>query len=113
VQAIFDSYRIIGSGATFSGAVEAQIIRSAGEMFILGMKIAAPMVVVLLIIDILMGIVGRAAPQIHVLVVGLPAKSLMGFVFLAATIHTAIPFMASHFSHLQRQLYHCLEALGR
>jgi flagellar biosynthetic protein FliR len=82
-------------------------------MFVLGMKIAAPVVVVLLIVDILLGIVGRAAPQLHILVVGLPAKSLMGYVFLAATIHTSIPFLGRHFNQLQRQLYLCLEALGK
>jgi flagellar biosynthetic protein FliR len=113
VQAIVDSYQIVGRGISLSGAVELQLIRSAGEMFVLGMKIAAPLVVVLLIVDILLGIVGRAAPQLHVLVVGLPAKSLMGFVFLAATIHTSIPFLGRHFNQLHRQLYLCLEALAK
>jgi flagellar biosynthetic protein FliR len=113
VEAIVDSYQIVGNGVSLSGAVQAHLIRSAGEMFVLGMKIAAPIVVVLLIVDILLGIVGRAAPQLHILVVGLPAKSLMGFVFLAATIHTSIPFLGRHFNQLQRQLYVCLEALGK
>jgi flagellar biosynthetic protein FliR len=112
VQAIVDSYQIVGRGVSLNSAVQLQIIRAAGEMFVLGMKIAAPIVVVLLIVDILMGIVGRAAPQLHVLVVGLPAKSLMGYIFLAATIHTSIPFLGRHFHQLQRQLYVCLEALA-
>jgi flagellar biosynthetic protein FliR len=113
VQAVVDSYQIIGRGVSITGTLQGHIIRSAGEMFVLGMKIAAPIIVVLLVVDILLGIVGRAAPQLHVLVVGLPAKSLMGFVFLAATFHTSIPFLARHFNQLHRQLYYCLEALGR
>lgn len=113
VQAIVDSYRIVGREVSITGSVQAHIIHTAGEMFVLGMKIAAPIVVVLLIVDILLGIVGRAAPQLHVLVVGLPAKSLMGFIFLAATFHTSIPFLSRHFNQLHKQLYVSLEALGR
>jgi len=113
IQAIVDSYRMVGEGVALTGRLEAHIVHAAGEMFILGMKIAAPIVVVLLIVDLLLGIVGRAAPQIHILIVGLPAKVLMGFVFLAATIHTFIPFVGRHFHQLHRQLYTCLEALGR
>jgi flagellar biosynthetic protein FliR len=103
----------VGPSVTFSGALTERIIQSAGAMFVLGLKLAAPIVVVLLIVDVLLGVVGRAAPQIHVLVVGLPAKSLMGFVFLAATIHTFIPFLGRHFHSLQRELYSYLEILGR
>lgn len=113
VQAIVDSYQIVGNQVQINAAVQSQVIHSAGEMFVLGMKISAPVVVVLLIVDILLGIVGRAAPQLHILVVGLPAKSLMGFIFLAATIHTSIPFLGRHFHQLQRQIYASLEALGR
>lgn len=113
IQAIVDSYQITGTGVSLNGSVHLHLIRSAGEMFVLGMKIAAPIVVVLLIVDILLGIVGRAAPQLHVLVIGLPAKSLMGFVFMAATVHTSIPFLGRHFDALQRQLYDCLEILGK
>jgi flagellar biosynthetic protein FliR len=113
IQALVDSYRIVGEGVSPTGRLETHMVQAAGEMFILGMKIAAPIVVVLLIVDLLLGILGRAAPQIHILVVGLPAKVLMGFVFLAATIHTSIPFVGRHFSQLHRQLYTCLEVLGR
>jgi flagellar biosynthetic protein FliR len=113
IQAILDSYQIVGPTARFSSAVTEQIIHSAGAMFVLGLKLAAPVVVVLLIVDVLLGVVGRAAPQIHILVVGLPAKSLMGFVFLAATVHTFIPFLGRHFNSLQRELYTYLEILGR
>ncbi len=112
VEAVVDSYRIVGGKVSLNAALQSQVIHSAGGMFVLGIKIAAPLVVVLLIVDLLLGIVGRAAPQLHVLVVGLPAKSLMGFIFLAATIHTSIPFLAHQFSQLHRQLYACLRALG-
>lgn len=113
VRAVVDSYQIIGKEISLNSSMEVLIIHAAGEMFVLGMKIAAPIVVVLLIVDVLLGIVGRAAPQLHILVVGLPAKSLMGFTFMAATFHTSIPYLGRHFGRLQEQLYACLEAMGR
>jgi flagellar biosynthetic protein FliR len=113
IQAFVESYRIVGLEPGLSGALIRALLESAGQMFVLGLKLAAPVAVVLLIVDILLGIVGRMAPQIHVLVVGLPAKSLMGLIFLAATVHTSVPFLARHFEALQGDLLRYLFLLAR
>lgn len=113
VQAIVDSYHLLPGSPRVSETLVSQLVISSGQMFILGLKLAAPIIVCLFMVDVLLGILGRAAPQIHILIVGMPAKSLMGFVFLAATAHTLVPFLARHVAHLHEDLYTYLGILGR
>lgn len=105
IQAIADSYRILPGAAHYSSELAAFMLQLFGNMFILGFKLGAPIVTVLLIVDVLMGIIGRAAPQIHILIVGLPSKSLVGFLFLLATAHVSVTFMGRHLERLSQDLY--------
>jgi len=51
-------------------------------MFLLAFKIAAPIVVTLLISDITLGIIARTVPQLNVFVIGLPLKVLLNYIIL-------------------------------
>src|SRR5690554_2627237 len=104
IEAIVASYELV-PGFGFSSGLFDLLMKSTAGMFLLAVQIAAPVVAILLIVDILIGIVGRMAPQIHVLIIGMPAKSLIGFIFLAATMHAFIPFVGRHISSLQENLY--------
>jgi flagellar biosynthesis protein FliR len=53
--------------------VEGVLLRS-DEMFVIAMQIAAPLMAALLITDVALGIMSRAAPQMNVFIVGLPVK---------------------------------------
>jgi flagellar biosynthetic protein FliR len=113
LEALVDSYWIVPEPSGISPAFLSLLVDTSGQMFVLSFKLAAPLVVVLFVVDVLVGIVGRAAPQIHVLIVGMPAKALMGFTFLAATIHTMVPFIGRHIDALHDDLYHYLAILGK
>ena len=47
-------------------------------MWTIGLEIAAPVLVALVITDAAFGLVARAVPQMNVFVVGMPAKILVG-----------------------------------
>lgn len=51
-------------------------------MFILAIKIAAPVMAALFLVDLALALISRAAPQMHVLVLGFPVKITVGFFFL-------------------------------
>jgi flagellar biosynthesis protein FliR len=104
IQTVADSYRIAPYGSAGGGPVVRQLIQSSSGIFVLGLKLAAPIVVVLVVITVLLGIVGRAAPQIHILIVGLPAQVLIGFILLTATVNTLIPVMGHHFAAIRSEL---------
>lgn len=63
------------------------LIKSSGTIFAIGMQLAAPVLVVLIMTDIVFGIVGRVASQIQILIIGLPLKSGLGFFCLGLSFY--------------------------
>lgn len=57
-----------------------EIIKLFSNVFALGFKLAVPIVVVVLVTDIVLAIISRTIPQINVLMLGMPLKSLMSFI---------------------------------
>ncbi len=52
------------------------------QIMVIGVKLAAPVLVAITITNIMMGIIGRAVPQINVLITSLPVNILVGFIVL-------------------------------
>ncbi|MDZ4662075.1 MAG: flagellar biosynthetic protein FliR [Pseudomonadota bacterium] len=67
-----------------------------GEVMVIGIKVAAPVMISIFFVNIAMGIVGRAVPQINVLVTSLPANILVGL----ATLIVSLPL----FSYEMREM---------
>lgn len=51
-------------------------------LFVLAIKIAAPVMASLFLVDLALALISRAAPQMHVLILGFPIKISVGFLFL-------------------------------
>jgi flagellar biosynthetic protein FliR len=76
---------------------------------VIGLEIAAPVLVALVITDAAIGLVSRAVPQMNVFVVGLPAKILVGMTVIAATL----PFVSNQVQGaLQHSVMQAVQTLG-
>jgi flagellar biosynthesis protein FliR len=64
------------------------------RVFVLGLEVTAPVIIALVVVDAALGLIARAAPQLNVFAVGLPAKILIG----VAVIGASLPFVAGHIS---------------
>ena len=62
------------------------IFKTAGEIFSLGVQIAAPVLSATLAADIILGLLGKAAPQMPLMLLGPAIKSLLGIGVLIATL---------------------------
>ncbi len=64
--------------------------KGGGEMIqavtISGLKMAAPIMVVIFFLNVAMGIIGRAVPQINVLVTSLPVNIMAGLMVMVVTL---------------------------
>ncbi|MFO7818283.1 MAG: flagellar biosynthetic protein FliR [Thermodesulfobacteriota bacterium] len=60
-----------------------RVLEFSAQIFILAVKIAAPVMATVILVDIALALVARAAPQMNVLFVGLPIRIMVGFIFLA------------------------------
>jgi flagellar biosynthesis protein FliR len=80
----YDAFPMLSMGSL--AALQNHIIPLFGEMSLLALQIAAPVAAVGMIIDASLGMIGKAAPQMQVMLVGMPAKILLGFIALSATL---------------------------
>ena len=78
------------------------------QVFVVGVEIAAPVVLTLVLTDAAFGLLARAVPQMNVFFVGIPAKILVGLTVIAASL----PFVARHIvGDIETAILHSLEAL--
>lgn len=76
------------------------IIRSFSRMFSVAVQISAPVIAVVLIIDVCLGLLGRTAPQMNILMLGFPVKIGAGIL----TLTVMIPLMGTVFQYLFRMM---------
>lgn len=79
----------LGSAPELANGID-QMLKLGVTMFALGVRFAAPVVAVILIVNVSLAVLGRAAPQLNVLSVAFPMQILAGLAALAA----AVPAMA-------------------
>ena len=75
---------------TPSGSVDPSMVSTVmklfGTVFTLGAQFAAPVVLVLLLVEVVMGVVTRAAPSLNLMVIGAPIRLLVGLFSLSIAV---------------------------
>jgi flagellar biosynthetic protein FliR len=80
---LVESYRVFPPGETWLGADRFELVASfAGMMFETAVRIALPITLVLLLVQILTGVLSRSAPALNLFALGLPAGVLAGIAAL-------------------------------
>ena len=89
VATIYRSFDVLPIGQAVilnNSTVPWLIINLITEYFSLGVQLAVPIMGTIMIVDISMGFLVKAAPQMNVFVVGMPIKLLVGLVVLYAVV---------------------------
>lgn len=97
VNALIASFESVPIGAGLIGATGLRtLVQWGGAIFSAGLLLALPVVIALLVANLSLGILNRAAPQIGVFQVGFPVTLLVGLLLVQLMLPNMIPF----FSHL-------------
>ncbi len=104
------SFRLIPPGGLLvSEVLLRQVFDLSTQLFILALKIAAPVMVALFLVELTLALVNRTSPQIHIMEIGFPVKIGVGLCFLglllvvmAAQIEMFITGMGSLFTNVLR-----------
>ena len=87
LQSFARSYELM---PTLSGGVisslEQNYVALLGKMSLLSLTIAAPVLAVSLVVDAALGVVSKAVPQMQAIMVGIPAKLIMGMITMSLTL---------------------------
>lgn len=87
LRAIGKSFLYLPPGTThLSSIFTMSVLTTGGELFGLGVQIAAPVLSATLVADIVLGLLAKASPQIPIIVVGPAVKSMLGILILIATL---------------------------
>lgn len=87
----------VGVGGLHAGGFEL-LVRFAGTIFVSGLLLALPLVAALLVINLSMGILNRAAPQFTVFSVGFPMSLTAGIFLLTVLMNDLGRFFQGLFS---------------
>ena len=87
LHAIGDSFSYLPPGsAHLSHAFVRTALAAGAAVFAVGVQLAAPVLSATLITDLVLGLLGKASPQLPVLLLGPAIKSILGLLVLAATL---------------------------
>lgn len=91
LSALTQSFTTLPIGNAMSNEGFYSVASWGGSIFAFGLQIALPIVAALLITNIALGILTRAAPQLNLFAVGFPITITIGFVVLALSMPYFIP----------------------
>jgi flagellar biosynthetic protein FliR len=116
LEMFFNSYRLVPIGTAFiigNEPLAEFVMYLLGGFLLLAVRIALPIVGILILVNVCLGIMVKAVPQMNVFVVGIPLKVLIGL-FLMFT--TMIPSFGTIYNNVfdaaQLQMTNIIEGIA-
>jgi flagellar biosynthetic protein FliR len=91
----FDVIPLLGF-APAQGLVD-MIISLTADVLVLAVKLSAPVVVTLLLLNVALGLVARTVPQMNVFIVGFPLQIALGLFIMGASLPTFFEILKIYF----------------
>jgi len=87
LRALVSSFYYLPAGHSVLTFARVQsLLHTASAIWVLGLQIAAPVLIATVIADFVLAFIGKASPQLPVLLVGLSIKSVLGMLVMIATM---------------------------
>jgi flagellar biosynthetic protein FliR len=80
------------------------IIRSSANVLLIGMQIVIPALIAIFLVDVVLGVANRAAPQLNVFFLGMPIKAYLGIVFVLLSLNYIVGIMGKQFALMLRDV---------
>ena len=104
-KALVQSFRVLPPGGlVLHEALHRYFLASAGRMFVVAIKISAPILAILILAQVAMGIVARTVPQINILITSFPLTISLGFIFIGLSLDLLVPYLRSLFEESGRSM---------
>jgi len=87
LRALQESYEIVPvGGLALKEEPLMELMRRAGDMFVLSIKMGAPVIVGLLLLQAALGLLSKAIPQMNVMIVAFPLQIVLGLVLFGISL---------------------------
>lgn len=112
LRALVESFRLIPPfDFQFSNSLMRQLTNLSGNMFIISVKIGAPVIAALLLTSVAFGLVARTSPQMNIMIVAMPLKILVGLIFFIISIPYVMSFLRQLFNGLGNDIFLLLRTM--
>jgi flagellar biosynthesis protein FliR len=112
-RAIVESYQLIPVGGWhISGEVVQYLTNAVAQIFILGLKLAGPVMAALLGTSVVLGIMARAFPQMNIFLVSMPLNIGIGFLLLGLSTLVFMHTLEKSFAGIPLGLRALFKLLG-
>ncbi len=112
ISLLVDSFRILPVHFSPLNAQGFLILAKSGSMiFINGMILALPLVTIVLMLNVVLGILNRMAPQFSIFVIGFPLTLTIGILVISSSISTLAPFCEYLFTESFNRLNEIIRAM--
>jgi flagellar biosynthesis protein FliR len=113
VAAIVSSYETIPPfGARLSPAIGEEVLQLSQHMFVAALQLAAPVLVVMILVNVLLAMLGRAVVQINVFVLSFPITILGGLLVLGLALPYTVSLFEREFIGLNDTIERLVRILG-
>jgi flagellar biosynthetic protein FliR len=111
--ALVESYTILPPmSIVLSARMVEMMMGLAGNMFVVAIKVGAPLIAVLLVTTIALGLVARTVPQMHIFVVAMPLKIVLGLVFMMIVAPFLTAFLIDQFASYRFNLFKLIRLMA-
>lgn len=87
IRSLVESYAIVPPmGFQIQGPVVERLARLSAELFIVGLKAGAPVIVALMLSTVGFGLVARTVPQMNIFIVSMPLNIGVGLLFIGLSL---------------------------
>ncbi len=112
IRTLVQSYEVVPPlGFQVSAGVIDRLIRLTADLFVVGLKTAAPVVVVLMVVTVAFGLVARTVPQMNIFIVSMPLNIGIGLLFMGLSLPHLAAYIGDLFGGVARNALTLLGAV--
>jgi flagellar biosynthetic protein FliR len=87
LRAVTHSYAYLPAGSAFpTGLSAGALLQAAGSIWLVGVQIAAPALAATMMADFALAFLGKASPQLPIMIIGISVKSMLGMLALIGSL---------------------------
>ena len=86
VRAFLESVQAAPLGHVDTTALASGLVKYVGLLMIAAIEISLPIIAALFCTEVALGLLGKAAPQLNIMVIGFGLKTMIAFTLLGATL---------------------------
>lgn len=98
------SYEWVPAGTAGAQGMMTAAVSFSSRIFVIALKISAPVVIIMLITNILLAFISKAAPQMNIFFVGYPLYFFLGFLTMLISLPVFAYFLGGFFKGIPEEM---------